>query len=364
MKKHILSVDYTIVFTVLALIFIGFVSISSATSDTHKFRVQLFAYLLGIASMLAITFWDYRSIVRSANHIYLLSMLLLFSVFIFGVGKEKTGAVSWIRFASIGIQPSEFAKVLFCLYLSCKLPGLQENGDINNIKKLFKFILHCFPFIALVIFQNDTGTALVFVFILSVCLFLAGIRKRYIALAFALLVISLPVLWLVMSEYQRDRILVFLNPSADLADSGYQVYLSKLAISSGGIRGRGYKSGAVNSLSFLPEKDTDFIFSVIGEELGLLGTLFCLILYTILIFKCFSVAQNATDAQGRYLCACVGAWIAFHVVENIGMTIGLLPVTGIPLPYLSYGGSSALATSIGVGLVLSVRRKTFILHFD
>ena len=363
MKKHFLATDFLVIALVIFLMSIGAVTLFSA-ADKGKVQVQLFAYCLGLIAIIVISFWDYRSIERSPNHIYFLSIFLLLIVFVFGIGKEETGAISWIRFGKIGVQPSEFVKILFCLYISCSISSMLEKNILNNPKELFIFILKCLPVIGLVVLQNDTGTALVFVFMLSACLFTSGIAPKFIITAIAVTLVILPLTWLLMSDYQRDRIEVFLNPEKDLLGSGYQVYLSKLAVSSGGIWGTGYRHGALNSLSYLPEKDTDFIFSILGEEFGFLGTSLTLIIFIILIFRCFYIARNATDNLGRIICTGVSSWLTFHVIENVSMTIGLLPVTGIPLPFVSYGGSSVLAISMAMGLILSVRRKTYNIHFN
>lgn len=358
MKKHFLAIDFVVVTTVLLLFAVGTAAIYSA-ADIGKLYVQLLAYSLGIISMILISFWDYRSIQQNSNHIYFISIFLLLIVFVFGIGKEETGAQSWIRFGGIGVQPSEFVKILFCLYISCKLSSMIEENTLNNPKTLLIFLGKCLPVIGLVIFQNDTGSALVFVFMLAVCLFVSGIRPKFIIAALIVTIATLPLMWLFMSDYQRDRILVFFNPEKDLLGAGYQVYLSKLAIASGGIFGAGYREGPLNSLSYLPEKDTDFIFSCLGEEFGMTGTVLTVTLFIILIFRCFYIAKTAADNQGRIICTGVASWLTFHVVENIGMTTGLLPVTGIPLPFVSYGGSSVLAMSMAIGLVLSVRRKIY-----
>lgn len=363
MKKHFLATDCAVVISVLVLMAIGIVALSSAT-DTRKLGVQLLAYSFGIISMILISFWDYRSIQKNSPHIYVLSVFLLLIVFVFGIGKEETGAISWIRFGGVGIQPSEFVKILFCLFLSCNLSSMIEENTLNDPKTLLIFLGKCLPVIGLVVLQNDTGTALVFVFILAVCLFVSGISPRYIIIAAILAAVALPLVWLFMSDYQKDRILVFFNPDDDQLGAGYQVKLSKLAIASGGLLGTGYQSGPLNSLSYLPEKDTDFIFSVIGEEFGIAGTILTVALFIILIFRCFYIAKSAVDNQGRIICTGVASWLTFHVLENIGMTVGLMPVTGIPLPFISYGGSSILAISMGLGLVLSVRRKTYNIHFN
>ncbi len=358
MKKCFFAIDYIVVITVLLLFAVGTVAVYSA-ADTRKLYVQLLAYSLGIISMILISFWDYRSIQQNSYHIYFISIFLLLIVFLFGIGKEETGAQSWIRFGGIGVQPSEFVKILFCLYISCNLSSMIEENTLNNPKTLLIFLGKCLPIIGLVILQNDTGSALVFVFMLAVCLFVSGIRPKFIIVALIVTIAALPLMWLFMSDYQKDRILVFFNPEEDLLGAGYQVYLSKLAIASGGIFGAGYLSGPLNSLSYLPEKDTDFIFSCLGEEFGMTGTLVTITLFIILIFRCFYIAKTAADNQGRLICTGVASWLTFHVVENIGMTIGVLPVTGIPLPFVSYGGSSVLAMSMAMGLVLSVRRKIY-----
>ena len=364
MKKQILSIDFTIVLTVLLLMVTGYIAITSATNDTRKLTVQVFCLGLGAVLLLLLCFWDYNCITEQKISIYFMCIFLLAIVFPFGIGKAETGAISWIRFGKIGIQPSEFVKILFIIYLSCDLSELIERNSLNKPKELLKLILKTTPIITLVILQNDTGTALVFMFILVTTLFVAGISVKYIFILIGAGILLLPVIWFLLADYQRARIITFLNPNDNLSDSGYQVHLAKLALSSGGIWGKGYMRGAVNALSFLPEKETDFIFSVIGEEFGMVGTTFVAVLFLILIFKCFSVAKCARYTKDKLIATGISSMLTFHIFENIGMTIGLLPVTGIPLPFLSYGGSSVLAMSISVGLLLSIRRKTYLLLYS
>ena len=349
---------------VLSLTAIGLTAVSSATTEIRKISVQILACSLGLCSMLTIAFWDYRSIKGFGRHLYFLCIFLLAIVFPLGTGKEETGAISWIRFGSIGVQPSEFVKLLFCLYLSCEFRQLLEQGTLNNPKKLIPLILKSSPIIALVVLQNDTGSALVFVFILLVLLFISGLSVKYILIGTGILAVTLPLMWFLLSDYQKDRITVFLNSDKELTGAGFQVYLSKLAIQSGGIFGHGYRQGAISSLSFLPEKDTDFIFAVIGEEFGLFGTTITVLLFLILIIRCVNIARHSSDLQGKLIATGICALITFHTIENLGMCMGLLPVTGIPLPFISYGGSSILSMSMAMGLILSVRRKTYKLHYD
>ncbi len=364
MKKYILSVDWITVALVLSLMAIGLTAVSSAATEPRKLTVQLLACLLGLIFMIGIAFWDYRSALPFLNYIYFACIISLFIVFPFGTGKSDTGAISWIRFGSIGFQPSEFVKLIFCLFLSCELKNILENGTLNNPKKLINLILKCTPIIALVILQNDTGTALVFAFILAVVLFVSGLSIKYILYTIGLFLVLSPLVWLLLSDYQKDRILIFFNPDRELQGAGFQVYLSKLAISSGGIFGQGYKKGAISTLSFLPEKDTDFIFAVISEEFGISGAAITMALFLILIIRCVQIARRAVDLQGKLLATGISAMLTFHTIENIGMCMGLLPVTGIPLPFISYGGSSVLAMSMAVGLILSVRRKIYKLHYE
>lgn len=361
MKKYILSVDFVIVFTVVLLMLSGLFVLTSATNDAKRLSVQTLCAFIGTFFMIVLCFWDYKSTAGKKKHIYFLCVFSLIIVFLFGIGKEETGALSWIRFGHIGVQPSEFVKLLFSLYLSLELSQKCEKNTLNEKKELLVFLLKCSVIIGLVVLQNDTGTALVFLFMLVVSLFVSGISKKYIFLALAALLVLIPLIWLLLADYQRDRIMVFINPDSDLSDAGYQVYIAKLALSSGGIFGKGYKNGAVNALSYLPEKETDFIFSVIGEEAGLIGTLYFIALFSLLIFRLFYIAAKSKDLQGKLLVTAICAMFLFHIIENIGMTIGLLPVTGIPLPFVSYGGSSMLSMSAGTGLVLAVRRKTYTL---
>ncbi len=361
MKRGLLSIDFTILFTVVLIMLSGYVALTSATDDFRKLTVQTVCYILGFIIMLCIYYWDYHSLLRQNSSLYLLCIFLLLIVFPFGIGKEETGAISWIRFGNIGVQPSEFVKPIFALYISFELSDLVKKNSLNAPKELLKFLTKCAVIIFLVILQNDTGTSLVFLFMLIVSLFVSGVSVKYIIIAAITTVIALPVIWIFLADYQKDRITAFLSPDYDLSHSGYQVNLSKLALSSGHFLGQGYGRGAVNSLSYLPEKETDFIFSVIGEEFGIIGTGFLVLLFLILIFRCFSVAKNANDLQGKILTTAITSMITFHTFENIGMTLGLLPVTGIPLPFVSYGGSSIISMSISMGLILSVRRKTYTL---
>ena len=206
---------------------------------------------------------------------------------------------------------------------------------------------------------------MVFAIIFVFELFFTGISRRYILGAFGALVAILPIGWLLLADFQKNRITSFFNPQSDPSGSGYHVLQSELAIGSGQLIGRGYLKGPQTQYGYLPEKQTDFIFSVIGEEFGLLGTLFITIILFIIVYRCFDNARTLThDTLGELICVGVGAMLLFHVIENIGMCIGLMPITGIPLPFVSYGGSNLVTCFISVGLVQSIRMRRRAVKFN
>lgn len=361
------KLDFFLITIVAIIAIIGLFLIYSATksndSSVRQLIVQSVAILLGSTMMLIISSIDYNVYSKYTKYIYAASILILIFVLIFGEGKEETGANSWIRVGGIGVQPSELVKLAFCLTFSFHLASVKEN--INKFSVLCKLILHFGVLAGLVLLQNDTGTAMVFAMMFIVMLFVGGLSYKYIFAALGGACILAPVAWFgLMHSYQKERILVFLNPERDASGYGYQVSQSKIAIGSGEFAGRGYLKGPQNQLGLLPEKDTDFIFGVAGEELGFLGAAVIVILLIILILRCFYISSHARDDVGMFICAGIAAMFLFHTVENIFMCIGLLPVTGIPLPFLSYGGSSAATNLMAVGLVLSVWIRRNIVNFE
>lgn len=361
------KLDFFLITIVFIIAVIGLFLIYSATkssdSGVRQIVVQSVAIALGTIMMLVISFIDYSVYSKYTKYIYIASILVLIFVLIFGEGKEETGANSWIRLGGIGIQPSEIVKLAFCLTFSAHLTSVKDN--INKFSVLCKLILHFGVLAGLVLLQNDTGTALVFAVMFFVMLFVAGLSYKYIFAAVGGACVLAPVAWFgLMQPYQKERILVFLNPERDASGYGYQVSQSKIAIGSGEFSGRGYLLGPQNQLGLLPEKDTDFIFGVAGEEFGFLGATLIIILLTVLIIRCFYVSSHSKDDTGMYICAGVAAMFMFHTVENIFMCIGLLPVTGIPLPFLSYGGSSVATNLMAIGLVLSVWIRRNIVKFE
>ena len=347
--------DWFLFIITVGLAIFGIVMIYSATrtlqSNTNVI-VQSGAMVLGCAVMLATCFFDYEQLKNLIKPIYIFSVDILLLVLVFGVSGDW-GARSWIRFGAIGIQPSEIVKVCFIVTFSYHLSKVHD--DINKPLVILGLLLHIGVLVGLILLQPDMGSALVFMFMFICLMFVAKFSYKYIIPFGALGIASLPFVYkYVLSEYQQKRIQVFFNPDLDPLNRGYNVIQSKIAVGSGQLWGKGYLQGTQNQMGYLPTKYTDFIFSVISEEIGFIGAMVVVGVLFLLIYKCFKTAQKADNAFGRYICVGVGAMMLFHVFENVGMCIGLMPVTGIPLPFISYGGTSLVVNMIAIGLVLSV----------
>ena len=343
---------------VLLTVVLGFLAIASATGfeKTRYLLVQGAAAFLGLIIIILLQYIDYRKIGNLSRYIYIVSIFLLILVLFIGKGDE-VGTRGWIRFGMIGIQPAEIVKICFIITFAKHISTIKPE-DINNPKALGLLLLHAAPLILLILLQPDYGTAAVFIFIMFAMLFISKISFKYILGVILSFAVILPVMWFyVLKDYQKARILSFLHPEENIQGAGFHVTQSKLAIGSGGTIGAGLFKGPQTQLGNLPEKHTDFIFAVIGEELGLWGTLLVMILLLCIILRCFYIAQNTNDFFGELICVGVGTMFLFHTFENIGMCIGLTPVTGIPLPFLSYGGSNILASLIAIALVLNVRAR-------
>ena len=358
-KTDFFKLDYfLILITVLCCIF-GLVVISSAVKSLDNSQkyviVQSLAFAIGFAAMLVVSAIDYNKYGQYAKYIYIICLLLLGATLVFGTGKEESGAKSWIRFGSIGIQPAEIVKIGFIITFAKHISMVK---NVNNKRNLFALILHLVPIVGLILLQPDLGTTMVFLCIFAGMIFVAGISYKYIFAALVLVGSAVPIAWkFFLKNYQKSRIIVFFNPESDPLGDGYHVVQSKIAIGSGRIFGKGLFKGTQTQLGFVPAKHTDFIFAVIGEELGLIGCIFVIALLFTLVVRCIYVSNSSKDKFGRYICVGVAFMFMAHIFENIGMCIGLMPVTGIPLPFFSYAGSSLVTNLIAIGLVLSVQKR-------
>ncbi len=340
---------------------LGLVAIASSAQSLGSSRyvvVQIAAFCIGALVFFFIIRADYDLLGQLGVYIYILSALLLLVVLFIGTGSEEVGTQGWIRLGPISIQPSEIAKIGFIISFAKHVDSVRE--DINRPGVLLLLILHAGLLIGLVLLQPDVGTAFVFTLIFLGILYIGGLSLKYFAAAGGLFVVSAPLAWFfVLEEFQKNRILTFFNPEMDPLGAGYHVLQSKIAIGAGGVLGRGIGQGIQTQHGYLPEKQTDFIFAVIGEEMGMWGAVLVLAVLLIIIARCFINASQARDGYGELLSAGVGFMMIAHVFESIGMCLGLLPVTGIPLPFVSYGGSNMVASLLALALVQSVhmRRK-------
>lgn len=357
-KHSVILMEFDWVLFVLPILLsvFGIICIYSATrtaNTTTNVIVQSGSFVIGAALMLLVCFFDYEQFKNLIKPIFAFAVGILILVLLIGIGGDEVGATSWIRFGAIGIQPSEIAKICFIITFSCHLSLVDHK--INQPLVILGLLLHLGVLVGLIMLQPDMGSTMVFIFMFICLMFVAKLSYKYILPISAIGIGSLPFIYkYVLSEYQQGRIQVFFNPELEPMKRGYHVIQSKIAVGSGQLWGQGYLSGMQNQMGYLPTRHTDFIFSVISEEFGFIGASLLVIALFVLIYRCFKVAQKADNTFGRYICVGVGAMLLFHTFENIGMCIGLMPVTGIPLPFISYGGTAMVTDMIAVGLVMSV----------
>lgn len=353
--KNKTSTDYTTAIFAIVLSILGVFMVAGATrgGDNSYVTKQAFAVFLGICFMFIISYVNYEIFLNTKLCVALFSAsaVVLVLTLIIGVGE---GNQSWIEFEGIAlnIQPSEFVKVAFIITFAKHLDSVK--GRVNNILNLFLLLLHAGVIIGLVILQGDLGSALVFMFIALIMCYTQGLSIWYIIGGTAAVIFASPYLWKFLKPYQQQRILVGFNPESDPLGYGYQQILSKEAITAGSIFGKGYLESTVSPT--IPYIHTDMIFAVLAEELGVIGVAVLLILLTVLVISIIKTAFIARKDIGATMCAGIAAMIIGQAIENIGMSLGLLPIIGITLPFISYGGSSVLSLFISMGIVLSINR--------
>ena len=360
-KKNLLLIDFILIFLVFAISIFGIIIIGSATKinvsgGTGEFESQIIWFITGIFFMLAAAFIDYHFICKFYIPMYIINIILLVAVLFLGGGN---GVNRWI----LGIQPSEFSKIFMILFLAKYVDKNQE--EINKFKTLSVIFITTIIPTALIKAQPSLSASLVTLAIMIVILFVGNINKKYIFIALAIVapigaifLIDLfsenhSILKLFLNDYHIDRILSAINP--DESDPlYYQTKHSIWAIGSGALNGKGLYQGTINQLKYLPESHNDFIFSVVGEEVGFIGCISILALMLLIILRCLFIANRAIDNMGKLIVSGVAGMLAFQVLVNVGVATGLLPNTGMPFPFLSYGGSSMLVNMIAVGLVINV----------
>jgi rod shape determining protein RodA len=353
-----------------ALAVFGLLAIYSATFASLRLqglpgslfmRRQLISLVVGVVAMAAITFVDYRRLVALAPVAYA-AMVLGLAAVLTPLGSQSNGAQSWFSLGPFQLQPSEFAKVALILTLAAILGG-RERPQRPGLRRIVLALGALGLVAGEILLQPDFGTMMVFVAMLFGMLLTSGVRFRWLLVL--VLIGSIGVVGMfkmnVLKEYQKERLTAFVNPSADVGGRGftYNYRQSLIAIGSGGLTGKGYLRGTQTNLQYVPEQRTDFIFTVVGEELGFLGSALLLALLGLLAWRGLRIAAMARDPAGALIAAGVVSMLVFQTFINVGMTIGIMPITGIPLPFVSYGGSSLIASLLAVGLLENVHMRRF-----
>ncbi len=341
------TINLPIIVSFLSLLSISILVIFSSSPEL-AFQQAIFGFI-GVIFYILIANLDYRALTTIIKPGLIITILLLVFVFILGV--ETRGSVRWIPLGFINIQPSEFAKPVIILALAYFWS--KHYPDWRNISKSLLMIS---PILFLVFKQPDLGTTLTIGSLWIGLLFAANVSFKKLILMLSIFLVLIPVFWLTLQDYQRQRVFTFITPNRDPLGVGYNIIQSTISVGSGQLTGRGLGRGTQSRLQFLPEYRTDFIFAAIAEELGFVGTLLLITIYLFLISYCLYVARGAIDIYGSLIAVGVSVMIIFQTIVNIGMNIGILPITGITLPLISYGGSSLIATLISLGLVASVAK--------
>lgn len=367
--KRLKFIDRTFVTVLFILICFGLVVLSSATAasnSTTYLSKQIGAFVLGIIAAIFVIRYDYIQLQRYSWTLYAISIFLL--LLVLAIGSEVRGTTGWIKIGPLPpLQPAEFTKVILIVAFADFLS--KRKGSLDT----FKDMLPCFAYMGLpwllIMAQKDLGTGLVYIVITLVMMYFAGARPRIlfglfggaaVAIALALFLHFQYGMWIPLKDYQLARLTVFVNPTNDGSGgkgAGWNTLQSLIAIGSGGVTGKGLYHGTQVQQNFLPEHHTDFIYAVIGEELGFLGALFVIVLYAIMLVRAVAISFEAKETFGTLLVVGISAMWLFHIFENIGMSLGIMPVTGIPLPFLSYGGTAMLTNMIAAGLIVGVNLR-------
>ena len=352
------NVRWGLLLVALMLSVVGTATVHSASAEMPVGYLTRQLAWIGAGALLFLVLFsiDYQRLALLALPLYAVSLALL--VLVMFVGQVRGGARSWFGVGGFGIQPSELAKIGTAVLLARYLAGLE--GEYLRLREIAIASVIVLVPMGLLVLQPDLGGALMYLPMLGAMLLVAGIKKRYLIIAAVTLSVGAGIGWGFMHPYQRDRVLTFLNPERDPLGAGYQVRQSKIAVGSGELLGRGYMQGTQSQLRFLPARHTDFIFAVLAEEWGFLGVAFVLFLYGTFLFGCAEVAARARDRLGLLLVVGFLATFGFHILYNTAMVVGLVPITGIPLPFLSYGGSFTLFCFAAVGMVLGVDFRRYV----
>jgi rod shape determining protein RodA len=349
----------------LLILFMGLIALSSASVGLKSYAVspillwQLLWVGLGLGVYAVCMFLPLRTLEDATPILYTLGIALLMAVLI--IGDATKGSRRWIELGILNFQPSEMMKLLMVLVIA-KVLQKKDPEEALGVRGLLGPLTLIFIPVTLIILEPDLGTALSVLFVSGSLLLFFGVRKRLLMGLLALSVAIIPLGWLGLKDYQRERLLTFIDPSKDPLGSGYHILQSKIAVGSGGLSGKGFFQGTQSKLQFLPEKHTDFIFSVLAEEWGFLGSMALLCAYAMLLYHGLSIARTAKGSFLSLVAVGVLIGLFFQVLTNVGMVMGLMPVVGIPLPLVSYGGTSILMTMASLGILQNIHRSSFVFY--
>jgi len=368
-RRLIANFDWLIFGLAIVITLLGIMTIYSATrplsGELHPdyYIKQIYWLILSLVSMALVVSVDYKWFQRNSSKLLWASLILLFIVLI--AGRIGMGARRWISIGPMNLQPSELYKLALLVLMAKYLCRFQRTLDHRSV--LVAFFSYVFLPVLLILKQPDLGTALVVLALFAALTLTKGVGRKMATMAVLISIVSVPfmgsIVWDELKPYQKKRIVAFVNPDTDLAGVSYHVQQSKVAVGSGGPFGKGYLKGTQGPFRFLPEKHTDFLFAVFAEEWGFLGSLTLLLLYAGLIMRGINTALKAKDEFGRLLALGVTYMFTIYCFINIGMTLGLVPVVGVPLPLMSYGGTALMTNFIGVGILISIRARRFELFY-
>ncbi len=362
-RRLLMNFDWTLLISMLVISSLGVMNIYSSVypysgGGTPLYMKQVYWLMMGTILMAFILSFDYRTLIRYAYLFYFVCLFLLIFVMLFG--RTTSGSQRWLQLGFISFQPSELVKLSLILVLTRFLAEREATSGYGIRELLVPFLLMAIP-VLLVVKQPDLGTGILMVATSASILAFIGVRWRvWVSLAVGCAAAA-PLMWHFLKEYQRTRLLVFLNPDLDPLKTGYHITQSKIAVGSGTIFGKGFLHGTQSQLHFLPEQHTDFVFSVWAEEWGFLGCFVLLFLLLLLISRGLKIASTSKDRAGAILAVGISAMLFWQTFINVGMVVGIVPVVGVPLPLLSYGGTSVITTTMGIAILMNIGMRRFML---
>lgn len=364
-RRLVQNFDWSLLGLTILLSFIGIMTLYSAVNAGKSvqdvlFFKQIIWYIIGFVLMIFSFLFNYKFLDRWAFIIYGVCILLLVLVLFFG--KSAGGSRRWLILGPVTFQPSEFAKLAVIFVIARYYSKIVSTSGLLLSELIVPAILCIIPF-SLIVLQPDLGTAMLIILIAASMSVFVKIDKKAFIFILTTVVVTIPTVWFFfLRDYQKKRIITFLNPDHDPLGAGYHIIQSKIAIGSGMITGKGFLKGTQSALSFLPEQQTDFIFSVFAEEWGFIGCLFLLLVFFMFITRCLKIIYGSRNHFGAILSFGITAMLLWHIVVNMGMALGLLPVVGVTLPFISYGGSSVVITLISIGILLNISMRRFLFN--